>query len=153
MRFYLVAMLALGCAAVSAETEDARHESAAQLVRLMDVPATMSGGAEAMADAMISQNAMLRPYKSVLIDWFAEVFAPANFEHQLVDIYAEAFSEDEILDLLAFYKTPTGQKMVQQQPELMKKGAALGEKLAEEKSSLLQEMIQRRALELEKLGN
>jgi len=41
---------------------------------------------------------------------------------KLAEVYAETFTEQELKDILAFYRTPTGQKMVAKTPELSRRG-------------------------------
>lgn len=46
------------------------------------------------------------------------------------DVYASHFSDKELEDVIAFYKTPTGSKMVKKMPALMQEvGAKMGELL------------------------
>ena len=37
---------------------------------------------------------------------------------EIIPIYAKYFSEDDILQLIAFYETPLGQKMIEVMPQL-----------------------------------
>jgi hypothetical protein len=37
----------------------------------------------------------------------------------IAKLYADAFSEQEMKDIVAFYKTPTGKKLLEQQPKLV----------------------------------
>lgn len=47
----------------------------------------------------------------------------------LTDLYMEAFTESEIQDLITFYKTDIGQKLIKQLPLLTAQGALIGESL------------------------
>ncbi len=47
-----------------------------------------------------------------------EKFSWANMKEMFVDIYAEVFTVEELNDIIAFYKSPQGQKFVEKQPEL-----------------------------------
>ncbi len=99
-------------------------------------------GAFAIADQMIdatSQNMAtqvktLRPdIPSEAIDMiFEEVrrtFAASRdeFATAMVAIYGRHFTSDEISDLLAFYQTPTGRKLVQAQPQIVQDSLAIGQ--------------------------
>lgn len=42
-------------------------------------------------------------------------------------VYMESFTEEELDDILEFYNTPVGKKMVATTPELMKKGMEIGQ--------------------------
>jgi hypothetical protein len=153
MRFIVVALLILSCATASSQINDSHRRVAEKLPEIMDVKSSVAGASQAMADAMAVQNPTLAPYRSVIVDWAVISFTWENFEGKFVDIYVDSYSESELRDLIAFYETPTGQKTVRLQPEMMKKGAMLGAQIGEENSDLLTKMIEERAAELERLGN
>lgn len=53
-----------------------------------------------------------------------------GWEHlrpQYIKLYAEAFTEEQLDALLAFYKSPAGQAMVSNSPMLMQKGAQIAQ--------------------------
>jgi uncharacterized protein len=49
----------------------------------------------------------------------------------LADVYARNFSVDEIHDLIAFYRTPTGQKLLERQPVIARAGMAAGQQFGQ----------------------
>jgi hypothetical protein len=42
-----------------------------------------------------------------------------TLQEPMIALYGNVFSEDELLDIIAFYQTDVGQKMLKRQPELM----------------------------------
>lgn len=66
-----------------------------------------------------------------------------EFTDQLAAVYARHFSIDELHQIIAFYKTPTGQKMIAELPAIAKENMALGQQFG--RSVALD--IQTRALE------
>ena len=46
----------------------------------------------------------------------------------IVPIYAKYFTHDEVKQLLAFYQTPLGQKMIANQPAIMQESMEAGQK-------------------------
>lgn len=56
---------------------------------------------------------------------------------QLAAVYTENFTEEELDQILAFYDTPVGEKMVETTPELTKKAMEIGQAWGQE----LQPMI------------
>jgi hypothetical protein len=62
-------------------------------------------------------------------------------KHDLSVMYAREFSEDELNQLTAFYKTPIGIKLNQKQPVLMQAGMALGQQSVMAHQDELQQMI------------
>ena len=73
-----------------------------------------------------------------------------NFGTRLVILYEDAFTESELHDMTAFYKTPTGQKSLVMMPQLTAKLAELGSSAAKEHAAQLDTMLRQRAAELEK---
>jgi hypothetical protein len=77
------------------------------------------------------------------------VIATGEFETEMVNLYAEAFSDSEMDELLAFYRSPLGQKALARMPELMRRGAEVGSRIAKQHTPELEEMIAKRKKELE----
>lgn len=148
--------LFLGHGALADTDVSASHRQAAlDLIDLMGLEKQMMGGATAMVDAMSSQNPSLMPYRDVILEWSESIMTWEIFGPKMIDIYAGAFSESELRDLIAFYNTPTGKKAVSIMPELMQQGAQLGANEAQKHIPRLQEMIEARKAELdgEEAGN
>jgi uncharacterized protein len=68
----------------------------------------------------------------------------------LAEIYARNFSADEIHDLIAFYQTPTGQKLLQRQSVVARESMAAGQQWGRQ---LFGELKQRMDDELRKRGD
>lgn len=139
------------CGAAAAQTAPSSpHEAAAvELLEIMDIETQMAGGAAAMANAMVQQNPSLGPYQDVILAWAATFMTWEVFGPRFVDIYTEAFTEAELSEMTAFYRTPTGQKALRLQPELMNRGALIGNEEAMRRQAELQSMLEARATELE----
>jgi len=60
-----------------------------------------------------------------------KVDAPGGVLDRMVPMYAEAYTHQEIRDLLAFYQSPTGKKAVAVTPGLMRSGEKIGQELAQ----------------------
>lgn len=57
---------------------------------------------------------------------------PGGMLARMVPVYAEAFSHEEIRQLLAFYQSPVGRKAVGLTPRLMAQGQRIGQEMARE---------------------
>jgi hypothetical protein len=67
-----------------------------------------------------------------------------------VKLYAEAYTEPQIDDIVAFYKSPTGQAMVANNSVLMTKASAIVQKQLAEAMPEIQTLIRDFALQTEK---
>ena len=101
---------------------------------------------------VIRNNPDLAPYEDVFRAWYRKVFASGDLEAEIAKIYVGAFSEEELRGLVAFYKSPLGQKALAVLPEVMKQGAEIGIRRGQEHSAELQEMIKKAKEEREKQG-
>jgi hypothetical protein len=99
--------------------------------------------------SQLASNPELARYEDIFKAWVEKIYAGDNIGKEIARLYTEAFTEDELRQLIAFYKTPVGQKALQKMPELMQKGMAYGQKLAEAHLPELQSMIAARKKELE----
>jgi len=126
------------------------HEKAARdLYSLLGGVNLAESGAEAMM-GIIRNNPELAPYEDVFRAWYRKVFASGDLESEMAKIYMGAFSEKELLELTAFYRSPIGQKAIKTLPVLMKQSAELGMRKAQEHSGELEEMIAKAKAEREK---
>jgi uncharacterized protein len=75
-----------------------------------------------------------------------------ELQSAIVLIYASNFTEAELRDLIAFYKTPTGQKFLQKTPfvaqQTMIAGQKFGQSAAADLQKLMREELRRRGHDL-----
>ena len=134
------------------ELKKSHRQAAADLLKLMDAENQAMAGANAMADVMLQSNPMLGPFRDVITDWSAKVMTWDNMMPKMVALYAETYTEGELKELIAFYSTKLGQKMIRVTPELTRKGAMIGSELAQQHMGELQAAIEARANEMQQLG-
>lgn len=74
---------------------------------------------------------------------FAESIADSpDLKTKMVAIYAEAFTEPELKEMLVFYQTPIGKKSLQKMPELFQKGMLVGQEIGQQKQAAFQAELQ-----------
>jgi len=143
LRLMLAAMLPF-LAPLSAQEAPAvtSHQKAARdLYRMVGGANTAEADADAMLSAMTGSNPQLAEYNDVIKKWYQKVFASGTFEMEIGNLYAQFFTEQEIKELMVFYKTPLGQKTLKTLPEIMKQGAMIGAKHAEANIEELRAML------------
>jgi uncharacterized protein len=148
----LLAILAAAsaCAAEPSAT-DSHMLAATELLQTMNLEKQMAAGTNTMADLMIKQNPTLAPYKDVILKWAAGFMTWDVFGARLAVMYRDAYTESELRDLAAFYKSPTGQKYLTVMPKMMHDQAELGSMVAVEHADKLQAMIRARTEEIQRL--
>jgi hypothetical protein len=126
-----------------------REEAAAELLKLMHVDRAVGQAIDVICTGMVRENPQLRPYEEVLRSFLRKEIGWEQVGQDHVRLYAETFSAEELRQLIAFYKTATGQKILAILPDLQARGAAFGQKRLEQHLDVLQEMIRARAKEME----
>jgi hypothetical protein len=64
-----------------------------------------------------------------------------KLEPEYTKMYAAAFTEQQMDDILAFYKSPTGQAMIEKNPELLQQSSALAQQRMAVATPQIQKLI------------
>lgn len=118
-----------------------RVAAANELLSALNMDKLMSESIEQMLNLQVQQNPKIAPYKVEMRKFFAKHLAWNSLKGEFVKMYADEFTEKELKDLTAFYKTPTGLKALQKMPGLMAKGAQIGQKRVEDNRSELEAIV------------
>jgi hypothetical protein len=154
-----------GCASVASEKQkkltlksevgDEAIENASseakKLLNSMELNIVLEQAMEKMLDVQLQQNPTLVPYKKVMLKFISKHMSFENLEPQMIKMYADAFTAQELRDINAFYQTPTGKKTIKVIPELMSKGAQIGMERVQENAAELQLMMKEESERLLKL--
>lgn len=111
----------------------------------------MALAVEQMLQVQLQQNPALTPYKDIMMKFIDKHMSYRSLKPELVNLYAETFSTEELKDLTEFYQTPTGKKAIEKMPEIMAKGSQLGAMRIQSNITELQEMIKQEAERLKLL--
>jgi len=131
---------------ISTKADEASHAKAAEaLLEKMDMKTMMSQATDQMLQAQVKQNPGIAPFLDEMTAFMNKYMGWDSLKEGMVKIYAEEFSEEELKGLSAFYETPLGKKSLQKMPQLMAKGAALGQQKVQEHMPELQAAIEAKA--------
>ena len=145
-RRLLVAILVLAAVAsvtLIAQSGDGGevYVAVGRLFRVMDMESQYEQNIESMLDLQIQQAPQLRPYRDVMLEFFATYMSWKSLEEEVTELYAESFTADEIYEIIEFYETPVGQKALRLMPELSARGAEIGQRRVMENMGELERMI------------
>ncbi|MFL5386640.1 MAG: DUF2059 domain-containing protein [Longimicrobiaceae bacterium] len=140
----LAALLALGARPAAAQ-EPLRQELALQLLEAMRVPEQIRASMALVAATQARMNPDLPGLEALLREFLARYVTWDALKTEYAGLYAGAFTEEELREMTAFYRTPTGQKLARATPQLSRLGAELGERVMRAHAAELEEMIARRA--------
>lgn len=137
----LIAVAGLVSASAVFASIETHRAAAESLTTLMQMETLLQQSYEQIIDVQIQGNPKLHPYRQVMLDFFAKHMSWEMLKEDMISLYVESFTEDELLVLAGFYSTPVGQKAVQVMPELMRQGAEIGARRVQEHLPELERMI------------
>jgi hypothetical protein len=133
-RWVVVLVLALAVAPCAAHADEAsKRAKVEELISVMHMDRMMNQMLEAMkgqTEQMMQQSpgadSMTPEQKKIETDYQAKALQIVidsmgwkAMEPQFVTLYAQNFTEDEIDGMVTFYKSPTGQAVLNKMPQLM----------------------------------
>jgi uncharacterized protein len=114
-----LAALLLQAAPLSAQASPASASHRAAAVRLLEVTrarAALEGIPDASVPAPLQGMADMQALQPMMRELFREQLSWSSLEPEYVRVYTEVFTERELRELIAFYETPLGQKMLDKMP-------------------------------------
>ncbi|MCG9694318.1 DUF2059 domain-containing protein [Vibrio sp. Isolate22] len=133
---------------VAQANETVEFETAQKLLTVIEVDKQMLGGFEAMLPIVnqlankLKLNAQeTEELKGIYRDWFENDMDRVKMRIEMAKLYSNHFTMTEMKQIIDFYGTPVGKKLIQQSPELAKLGAQIGMEEAQNKQHLLIEKL------------
>jgi uncharacterized protein len=120
----------------------ARTAAARALMEEMGMPTVVASSVNTMLEVQLNSDPAMRPLETVMRSFLEKYMSWSAIGDQVIAVYAEAFTEQELADLTAFYRTPTGRKMSRLLPDLTRRGGEIGQRAVQEHLPELQEMVQ-----------
>jgi hypothetical protein len=108
---------------------------AQQQMQAMNIPADMKSSSDQMNQEMMT-------YVREKLDW-------AKLKPQFVDMYADVFTEDELRQVVTFYKSPGGQALLSKMPQLMQRSMTMMQGLMADLPAHMQEMTAKMKKQIE----
>ena len=125
-------------------------QAAREVLEITNAKDVMRATMQASFDAQIEQMPAMAPFRPVMEEWADKYLSWDVIAPRLAEVYAQTFTEQELRELIAFYRTPLGRKVAAETPELSRRGAVIGAKIAAAHTPELQQMIQAKMAELQR---
>lgn len=122
----------------------ARYE-AEILMDLVDMKSTLDQTIDQTLELEMKQNPSLTPYQEVMNKFLKKHLGYDVVKSDLIRIYADAFTANELRDINAFYRTETGKKSIRLAPHLFSEGVQIGRQRIQQNVKELQSMIEAEA--------
>ena len=118
-----------------------------ELFTTMDMAKTYQQTIEKMLEMQVKQNPSIEPLKDTMLEFFDKYMGWKSMKEDMAKIYMNNFTDNELKQLIAFYKTPIGKKAAILVPTLASEGAATSQQRVQKNMPELQRMMQARMAE------
>ncbi len=102
-----------------------------------------------MLNAQMQGNPALIPYRPELEAFYKKCLNYQSMKEDVAKIYLQIFTPDELRQLIAFYKSPTGQMFLKKTPELTVKISMLTQEIIAKNMPELVKAIQAKTQQLQ----
>ena len=115
-KLFVIALVAAPLIAVAGEAE---KQVANELLDVMQFEKVMNDTITASMQMVKQMSPEMDSQESMLREFFNKYMSIESLRDDMCNMYAEIFSEKELKDMVAFYETETGQKILEKTPEIM----------------------------------
>ena len=130
-----------------------QQSAARELVAMSGAEAQVKQSADAMIEAQMRAAPQMDQFFGDLIrGYVGEQMQWSALEPEFLGLYCELFTEPELREMVAFNRTPLGQKIIKQMPELMRRAMAVGEARMQANMPEFQRRIEERMTKLRAEG-
>lgn len=150
MKSKLLALLFIALLAPLHADTASHRKAAGEILDLAGGGNTMQAGALAFLEPMLQnlrQNGLpeekVQQMAAAFKDWIEQDIKFDEVKSAMIDLYVREFSEEELKQILAFYKTPAGAKALTKLPLLMQEGVKIGADYAKTKEGALMERLKK----------
>lgn len=127
----------------SVQADEKRHRQLAEeYLELAGYKKQLNATNEISAEAFVGTTPGFKNDQAAIERAFGRVFSWDKIKPELVREFTKYFTEDELIELISFCKTPVGKKLNVKSPEITKTYHRLSLKLAGENGDALTKAIQ-----------
>ncbi len=140
----LLLILATGAQAQTAAPSPSQIKAAEDLIAVMDMEQTFNQSMEAMLQAQMNANPMLKQFEDIMRAFMGKYLQWEEMKSDYAKIYMEVFTEAELRQMVDLYQTPLGKKMLKTLPDLLTRGAQISNNRLQPHLPELQQLIMAR---------
>ena len=154
--------MSLFCLFAIANADETTHKAAAEELLLLtnsdDMMKQVWAQVEGMMDQQFQQmgapedlKPIFKKYTDKMFKLMKEEYSFANIKDDLITIYVNTYTEDEIREISKFYKSLAGKKFLEKMPQLMQETMAITQKNMQGMIQKIQKISEEMAEAIKKL--
>ena len=137
-----LALVTLSRPALAQDTSATHREAVKQLMEVTRVRELTQQSMDEVMKSQMEQMPQLKPYEGIMQTFVREQMDWSILEPEFTRIYLDVFTEKELRDMVAVYKTPIGQVMLAKMPQLLAKSNEFTQKRLQAGLPILMQRLQ-----------
>ena len=137
----LLAALIYIAPGLSLADADSHRAAVEQLFKLTHMEQKVSESVDNVLLIQLQQSPQLEPHRQALDDFLQKHIGWNSMKEAIAAMYLEAFSETELNEMNAFYITPTGQRVINEVPQLVQQRNQLAMQRMQDNIGELQKLV------------
>ena len=139
-------------------TENSFHDSVEKLLLLMKQDQILNQTFEQIKPMVLQQfqqmniskiqSLIIDKYMSKIFDVMKDEMSWDKKKEDYIQIYMSVYTEEEVQELITFYQSPIGQKMIEKMPMLIQQSMVISQKCLKNILPKIQELSQEMATEI-----
>lgn len=121
--------------------DDSHRQAVETLFKLTHMEQKIRESVDNVLLIQLQQSPQLEPHKQALRAFLEKHIGWDSLKDELVTMYMQAFSEQELSEMNAFYITPTGQKVITDVPKLVQRRNQMAMQRIQQNIGELQKLI------------
>lgn len=135
--FAIAATMLTSSLAVAQEQDQEQQDPAFQIVKLTNtreafqraIAVSMEPSLKQVEESGKATQQQIQKIRKAVIQYADEIYDDPDYVQSFAAIYRKEFTNDELQQLLDFYRTPLGKKTLDKMPLLFQQGAEIGQRL------------------------
>lgn len=124
-----------------ASTPETHRRAVRELLDAMEMEDALNAALESSIKTQMEVRPQLRQFEPLMRKFMSKYLNVKAMEEPLTRLYVQRFSELELVQLTAFYRTPLGVRTRVELPKLIEEGGKIGQALVQEHMEELKELV------------
>jgi hypothetical protein len=128
---------------VLASDTNSHREAVEKLFDLTRMQHKIETSVDNVVAMQLNQDPAMRQHEALFRDYMERQIGWSGLKAPLTDMYMQAFTEQELDEINAFYSSPAGSKLIEKLPELIKRRDRLAMQRMQDNISELKQAIEK----------
>lgn len=117
------------------------RKAANELLEASRFEKVMDDSINAAVQMVKQMDPKMSSHEATVRKFYKKYMSAESLRKEMIDLYAELFTEKELKEITAFYKTKTGQKALEKLPEIMQRSMQIAQTRVMQNMGELQRML------------